>query len=163
MTFGFHREQWSELPPLTIHPCRNPLLPPGIYTNGTPSYIYPHPCATLCALRRHAEWNELSNQLGFKPIASRDGSYAVATHTRAWRKSVRATCTYYICVYIYICSLARSVRHLPFPAFFSPSSSLIFLPDRLKAPTLRPFYVFLSLFAPAPLENGLVTVSQDVW
>lgn len=70
-------------PPLTIHPCRNPLLPPGIYTNGTPSYIYPHPCATLCALRRHAEWNELSNQLGFKPIASRDGSYAVATHTRA--------------------------------------------------------------------------------
>lgn len=114
MTFGFHREQWSELPPLTIHPCRNPLLPPGIYTNGTPSYIYPHPCATLCALRRHAEWNELSNQLGFKPIASRDGSYAVATHTRAWRKSVRATCTYYICVYIYMFS-----REISSPFTFS--------------------------------------------
>lgn len=31
MAFGFHREQWNELPPLTIHPCRNPLLPFGIY------------------------------------------------------------------------------------------------------------------------------------
>jgi len=35
MAFGFHREQWNELPPLTIHPCRNPLLPPAIYI-----YIY---------------------------------------------------------------------------------------------------------------------------
>lgn len=122
MTFGFHREQWSELPPLTIHPCRNPLLPPGIYTNGTPSYIYPHPCATLCALRRHAEWNELSNQLGFKPIASRDGSYAVATHTR-----VRATCTYYICVYIYVLSRDQFAIYLFLP-FFPLLPLLFFCP-----------------------------------
>lgn len=40
MEFGFHREQWSELLPLTIHPCQNPLLPPGVYMDAIPPYIY---------------------------------------------------------------------------------------------------------------------------
>lgn len=93
MTFGLHREQWSELPPLTIHPCRNPLLPPGIYTNGIPSYIstllLPHPsgrrtCACMWRTGRanHAHHLQTScpTNRDLSLLASRDGSN-VALHT----------------------------------------------------------------------------------
>ena len=179
MTFGFHREQWSELPPLLLSPSILVGIlyyhPVYIYERYTLVYIYIYillsffhilaqHCVRCVETRRAGTSCPTNWDLSLLP--SRDGSYAISLHAHS---RVTKKCASHLYVYIYACSLARSVRHLPFPAFFFfffflslPSSSLIFLPDRLKAPTLRPFYVFLLAFCSGSPRDRKSSCAVDV-
>ena len=120
-------ERTSPPPPLTIHPCRNPLLPPGVYIwNGTPSYIYIYillsffhtlaqHCVRCVETRRAGTSCPTNWDLSLLP--SRDGSYAISLHAHS---RVTKKCASHLYVYIYMRVLSRDqfAIYLFLPSFF---------------------------------------------
>lgn len=156
MTFGFHQgEQWSELPlPFTIHPCRSPLLPPGIYTNGILSY-------TSTLLLFHIPFHDT------RSTYERVGAHSSLTTHETSCPTNRDLSLLLVLMEAIPClrTLARdeqACEHLyvysreivpPF-TFCYFSFSPRFLPDRLKTPTSRSQRgVFPPLLALVPHEN----------
>lgn len=131
MTFGFHREQWSELPPLLLSPS---ILVGILYYH--PVYIYEtvHPriyiyiyillsffhtlaqhCVRCVETRRAGTSCPTNWDLSLLP--SRDGSYAISLHAHS---RVTKKCASHLYVYIYMRVLSRDqfAIYLFLPSFF---------------------------------------------
>ena len=146
MTFGFHREQWSELPPLLLSPS---ILVGILYYH--PVYIYEtvHPriyiyillsffhtlaqhCVRCVETRRAGTSCPTNWDLSLLP--SRDGSYAISLHAHS---RVTKKCASHLYVYIYMRVLSRDqfAIYLFLPFFFFFFFSLSLLPLLFFCPT----------------------------
>ena len=130
MTFGFHREQWSELPPLLLSPSILVGIlyyhPVYIYERYTLVYIYIYillsffhilaqHCVRCVETRRAGTSCPTNWDLSLLP--SRDGSYAISLHAHS---RVTKKCASHLYVYIYMRVLSRDqfAIYLFLPSFF---------------------------------------------